>query len=97
MSKMTKAFKRVLMGLLFVMVAACAPVWAAEDKTPRMLPEELKAMLGSPDLVIIDVRSGGAWRVSRQKIKGAVREDPEDPRPWADKYSKDKVLVFYCA
>jgi len=47
---MTKAFKTVLMGLLFVMSAACAQRWTGEDKTPTMPPEELKAMLGRPDL-----------------------------------------------
>jgi hypothetical protein len=35
--------------------------------------------------------------MSSSKIKGAVREDPKDPRPWAGKYSKSSVFVFYCA
>ena len=62
-----------------------------------MTKEELKAMLGNPDLIIIDVRYGRDWTDSELKIKGAVREDPETFDSWAKKYPKDKTLVFYCA
>lgn len=62
-----------------------------------MTKEELKAMLGKPDLIIIDVRTGSDWLGSDLKIKGAIREDPEDVGSWAKKYSKDKTLVLYCA
>jgi hypothetical protein len=31
------------------------------------------------------------------KIKGAVREDPMKPGQWMDKYSKETMLVLYCA
>jgi len=61
-----------------------------------MTKEELKAMLGSPNLVVIDVRYGKDWTDSDLKIKGAVREDPRAIVSWANKYPKDKTLVFYC-
>lgn len=64
---------------------------------PRMTREELKGMLGSPNLVIIDVRANVDWRGSHLQIKGAVREDPKRVNSWMDKYPKDKTLVFYCA
>ena len=64
---------------------------------PRMTKEELKAVLGNPDLFIIDVRYGKDWTDSDLKIRGAVREDPEAFKSWASKYPKDKTLVFYCA
>jgi predicted sulfurtransferase len=64
---------------------------------PRMTKEELKALLGQPDLIIIDVRTGSDWTASDLKIKGAVREDPENIESWANKYAKDKTLVLYCA
>ena len=63
---------------------------------PRMTKDELKAMMGNPDLVIIDVRLGKDWTDSDLKIKGAVREEPEAFESWAKKYPKDKTLVFYC-
>ena len=71
--------------------------FAKSAEAPRMTKEELMAMLGNPDLVIIDVRYGKDWTESDVKIKGAVREDPEAFDSWAKKYPKDKTLVFYCA
>jgi len=62
---------------------------------PRMTKEALKAMLGNPDLIILDVRLGNEWTESDLKIKGAVREDPENIGSWANNYSKNKTLVFY--
>jgi rhodanese-related sulfurtransferase len=60
--------------------------------------EELKGMLDRPDVVVIDVRQAGDLEKSNLKIKGAVREDPrQDVKAWADKYSKDKTIVLYCA
>lgn len=62
----------------------------------KMTPPELKERLGNADLVIIDVRSPHAWNLSRDKIKGAVREDPMDVESWIGKYPKEKTYVFYC-
>lgn len=66
-------------------------------EVPRMTKEELKAILGSPDLIILDVRTGQGWKDSDSKVKGAVREDPENVGSWADNYGKDKTLILYCS
>lgn len=66
------------------------------EEAPRITKEELKAILGHPDLVIIDVRYGKDWTQSEVKIKGAVREDPEDLKSWVHKYHPDQTIVFYC-
>jgi rhodanese-related sulfurtransferase len=63
----------------------------------RMTKEELKPMLGSPDLMVIDVRKASDWDSSELKIKDAVREDPEQVETWMGKYPKERALVFYCA
>ena len=64
----------------------------------KMSKDELKAMLGKPELVVIDVRQAGDLVKSNLKIKGAVREDPkQDIKSWADKYPRDKTIVLYCA
>jgi rhodanese-related sulfurtransferase len=60
-----------------------------------MTKEELKALLGQPDLIIIDVRTGSDWTASDLKIMGSVREDPYAIAPWTNKYPKDKTLVLY--
>lgn len=69
------------------------PAFSAE--APRMSKEELKALLSNPDLVIIDVRYGRDWTNSDAKIKGAVREDSDNLKSWANKYSPDQTIVFY--
>jgi rhodanese-related sulfurtransferase len=77
----------------FVLGAVVTVSLAAEP--PRISKEELQAMLGNPDLVIIDDRTGSDWTASEFKIKGAIREDPNKVEAWMDKYPKDKTLVFY--
>ena len=59
--------------------------------------EQLKELLDSPDLTLIDMRFGRDWTDAMLKIKGAVREDPMKPGQWLDKYPKDKMMIFYCA
>ena len=64
---------------------------------PRITKEELKQRLGSPELVIVDLRSGRDWTGSERKIAGAVREEPNDVDGWEKRYAKDKPIVLYCA
>jgi len=84
-----------IVALFALMALFAAPVAAQEVK--RMSIEELKGMLGNPEVIILDVRSSADWKLSKVKIKGAVREDPEKADTWISKYPKDKTLVFYCA
>jgi len=80
----------IILGMLTRMA------WAAE--VARMSKEELKSMVGNPEVVIIDVRARGDWGTSKVKIQGAVREDPDrNVKSWAEKYSQDKTIVLYCA
>ncbi len=83
-------FLVMCLGMLFFMGRA-----TAAQEPPRVTPEQLKAMLGDPNVVIMDVRLGPDWTDSDSKIKGAVREDPLDVKSWMNKYAKDKTLVFY--
>ena len=70
---------------------------AMAKEAPRMTKEELKGLLGKPDVVVIDVRAQSDWDGSKEKIQGAVREDPKKVKEWANRYAKDKTLIFYCA
>jgi len=69
---------------------------SSAEKVPRITVEELRAELGSPDLVVLDVRSDRDWRRSDRKITGAIREDSSRAQTWAGKYGKEKKLVLYC-
>ena len=89
--------ERLIILAFFLMTLLGCKTLALSVEVPRMTKEELKAMLGKSDLMIIDVRTGSDWSGSDMKIKGAIREDPENVGSWARKYSKDKTLVLYCA
>jgi len=82
--------------MILFMVGGCTTLAKSTD-IPRMTKHELKAKLGDPNFIVVDVRLGADWTGSDLKIKGAVREDPEAIESWANKYPKDKTLVFYCA
>ena len=97
---MRRSISRILAATfclsLFSLFICHLPGEAAEVR--KINKEDLKLLLNDPDTTIIDVRQGGAWRGSDEKIKGAVREDPvKDEESWAKKYPKDKNLVLYCS
>ena len=81
----------------FLLLSAWTSLTMAQE-VPRITKEELNAMLGKPDVIILDVRATKDWNGSQEKIQGAVREDPDKKvKTWANKYSKEKTLIFYCA
>ncbi len=88
---------RIVLTVLFSLaVVGCLQEVSMEQKVPRMTVQELRAMLGQPDLVVLDVRIKDEWEKSDSKIKGAVRENPEVAiRSWAENYPRNKTLVFY--
>jgi hypothetical protein len=70
-----------------------SPVAAID--APRITKEELKGILGHPDVIVIDVRYSQNWQDSDFKIKSATRGNPSNFSSWADQYPKDKTLVLY--
>ena len=82
--------------LIAIISLAIGIFTTCKGDVPRMTMGELKAILGNPDLVIIDVRLEREWNKSDSKIKGAIREKPVNIESWANKYPKDKILVLYC-
>jgi rhodanese-related sulfurtransferase len=90
--------KRLLIvtSIIFSIVGILT-AFAKSAEAPRISKDELKAMLGSPNLIILDVRYGKDWTDSDLKIKGAVREDPKLFESWVTKYPKNKTIVLYCA
>jgi predicted sulfurtransferase len=86
------------MFAILVTLAMGFSLAVASEKVPRMSKEQLKEMLGNPDVVILDVRTSSDWGKDQKKILGAIREDPNKPtKSWAEKYGKDKTIVLYCA
>jgi rhodanese-related sulfurtransferase len=85
----------IIFTLVALMTFANASLATADVE--RITKETLKEMLDNPDTIILDVRSGRDWGSSEFKIKGAQRGNPGKVDSWAEKYPKDKTLVFYCA
>jgi hypothetical protein len=88
--------KRIAVIALLALVSCFFYTALRADEVPRMTKEQLKAQLDNPDVVIIDVRLPAAWNAAKDKIKGAVREDPTVMDSWINTYPKDKTYVFYC-
>jgi len=82
----------LLAGILLCRTAASA----ASIEVPRISIERTKQMLANPEVVIIDVRTAKTWWRSPNKIENAVREELGSLERWADKYPKNKTLIFYC-
>lgn len=62
-----------------------------------MSTEELNERLGEAGLAILDVRITGDWKHSKEMIRGAMRDDPNDVSLWADKLDKEQTSVLYCS
>jgi hypothetical protein len=73
---------------------------AEDDKipfpgVPRITKDQLREMLGKPDVAIVDARPVEQWKYSDQLIPGAAHEDPFTVESWARKYDKNKKIVVY--
>ena len=66
-----------------------------EEEIPRITKEGLRSMLGSPGVVVIDVRGESSWNASTAKIEGAVWESRKDVASWSEKYLEEQTLVLY--
>ncbi len=91
--------KKVRVGILIVTLCFLVlPAYAlaqSQDASVLITKDSLKAMLGSGNMTLIDLRFGKDWTDATVKIKGATREDPMKPGQWMDKYPKDSLIVFY--
>ena len=94
---MDKYLPILLKGALSLTLVAVLFANAVAGSAPKMTKEELKPMLGDPDVVILDVRIGRDWKASEYKIEGAVRADYREVESVASRYGKDKTFVLYCA
>ncbi len=86
--------------LFFVLIISVqkAPAMGSKPDVPMVSPQQAQSMMANPEVIIVDVREPVSWKKSQNKIRGAVREDPtKNVTEWAEKYPKDKILIFYCA
>ena len=86
--------KRIISLLIVFSLFLATPLVAAD--VAIMDKDELKALLGSDKLVILDVRTGRDWTTSEFKIQDAIRVDGQDLSA-VETLPKDNTFVFYCA
>lgn len=91
-----RRFAMVLMVVLSFMGLGLHVSKTEAAEAVVMTKEQLKAVLGKPEYVIIDVRTEGDWKASQWKISGAVHEKSGSTESWMGKYAKNKAYVFYC-
>ncbi len=69
---------------------------AGPQDVPLISKEELRAKLGSSNLVVLDVRSIVDWKLAKNKIVGARRVGLEEVEAWVEQLPKDEEIVLYC-
>jgi rhodanese-related sulfurtransferase len=91
--------KAKVWALMMVLGLALVFPWSCTygKDAPRIDPDTLKSWLADPQVIILDVRRPRDWQSSDKKIKGAVRQEPEDVKVWAATLPKDKRIILYCA
>lgn len=66
------------------------------EQVPRLSKEDVKEMLGKPDIVIMDVRYIKQYEQSDRKIPGAVFVRPENFEEFTTNHpKKDATYVLY--
>ncbi len=90
-----RSFGAIKIGLLFFIFFVAQVSWGQDDAALALSRDKLKALLGNPDVTIIDVRFGRDWYDSPIKIRGAIHEDPMRPATWMNRFPKDRLLVLY--
>jgi rhodanese-related sulfurtransferase len=86
--------KKIIPLLIVLTFLTSIPLFAAS--VPLMKKDELKSLLGSENLVILDVRSKNDWNASEFKIKDAVRVDNGN-LSLIKNYPPNSIFVLYCA
>jgi len=94
--KQARAAMACFVFLLILGQTAAAVAGDTRD-VPRISVHQVKALLGQPDTVIIDVRRYRNWWRSSKKIPTAVRENPSKVEQWIEKYGPHQTLIFYCS
>jgi hypothetical protein len=84
-------------GIIFLLIFSSTVFSAADNdkNVPGISVDQVKQLLNNSDVIIIDVRKYRNWWRSSKKILSAVRENPSKVDQWAQKYPKDKSLIFY--
>ncbi len=92
--------KAALITLVIPLVLALAlagytATFDSVEQVPRLTMDQVKEMLGKPDVVILDVRYIKQFEQSDKKLPGATWVDPEKIADYAANIPKDKTIITY--
>jgi hypothetical protein len=89
--------RNTVAGIIFLLIFSSTGFSAADNEknVSAISVHQVKQLLNNSDTIIIDVRKYRNWWRSSKKILSAVREEPSKVDQWAQKYPKDKSLIFY--
>ncbi|HET6490799.1 MAG TPA: rhodanese-like domain-containing protein [Syntrophales bacterium] len=80
--------------ILVALTGYTAPPTTVEQ-VPRLTKEQVRDMLGKPDVVIVDIRFIKQYEQSDRKLPGAVFVQPEQFDEFVKNNPKDKTYVLY--
>jgi len=64
--------------------------------SPTLSPSELKKLLDSKSVTLLDVRRKADYEAEPSLIPGAAWRDPEQVATWSRDLPKDRPVVVYC-
>ena len=64
--------------------------------SPTLSPSELKKLLDSKSVTLLDVRRKADYEAEPNLIPGAAWCDPEQVESWSRELPKDRPVVVYC-
>ena len=93
--EVTNGLKRNL--LIFFLAIGFSVFLSAQafGQITNITVDQLLESLDHPQLLVLDVRTSGSWQASDNKIKGAVRKNPDTFDSWVNELPKEKYLALY--
>jgi len=82
-------------ALILVALTGYSAPPSSVEQVPRLTKEQVRDMLGKPDVVIIDIRFIKQYEQSDRKLPGAVFVQPENFDEFVKNRPKDNTYVLY--
>jgi hypothetical protein len=82
-------------ALILVALTGYSAPPSSVEQVPRLTKEQVRDMLGKPDVVIVDIRFIKQYEQSDRKLPGAVFVQPENFDEFVKNQPKDKTYVLY--
>jgi predicted sulfurtransferase len=82
-------------ALILVALTGYTAPPSSVEQVPRLTKEQVKDMLGKPDVVIVDIRFIKQYEQSDSRLPGAVFVQPENFDEFVKNFPKQRTYIFY--